>query len=98
MTAASVLEYVAEPRAFFARIKSLLASDGVLALKKRSDSPMTLTRTAVEPFIGGAVAVYSLGVLERLLRECELKIFRGALTDKEGGSVRLYIRMRTLRT
>ncbi|HOP18956.1 MAG TPA: methyltransferase domain-containing protein [Amphiplicatus sp.] len=90
VTAASVLEYVAEPRAFFARIKSLLASDGVLALETLY-SPMTLTRTAVEPFVGGAVAVYSLGVLERLLRECELKIFRGALTDKEGGSVRLYI-------
>lgn len=90
ITAASVLEHIDEPRAFFARIKGLLSADGVLAIETLY-APMTLTRTSVEPFVGGAAACYSLAVLERLLRECELKIFRGALTDKEGGSIRLYI-------
>jgi len=90
ITAASVLEYVDEPRAFFAGIKALLTDDGVFALETLY-APMTLTRTSVEPLIGGVCASYSLGVLERALRECGLKIFRGALTDKEGGSARLFI-------
>lgn len=90
ITATSILEYVDEPRPFFARIKSLLAEDGVLGLETLY-APMTLTRTAIEPFIGGVSACYSLGVLERVLRDCDLKIFRGALTDKDGGSLRLFI-------
>jgi hypothetical protein len=52
---------------------------------------MTLTRTAAEAFAGGVAAVYSISVLERILRACELKIFRGSLTEKEGGSIRLFI-------
>jgi hypothetical protein len=51
---------------------------------------MTLTRTSVETVFDGVGSIYSLGVLERLMRDCDLKIFRGALTDKEGGSVRLF--------
>ena len=89
ITASSVLEEIDEPRAFFARIKSLLTEDGVLALETRNLS-MVLTRTAGEAFVGVA-AVYSIAVLERILRDCELKIFRGALTEKEGGSIRLFI-------
>lgn len=90
ITAASVLEYVDAPRAFFSRIKALLSDDGVLALETLY-APMVLTHTGVEPLIAGATACYSLGVLERALREADLKIFRGALTDKEGGSLRLFI-------
>lgn len=90
ISAASVLELVDEPRAFFARVKSLLAGDGVFTLETLY-APMALTRTHVEAFIGGASAVYSLAVLERILRDCGLKIFRGALTDKDGGSIRLFI-------
>lgn len=90
ITAVSVLEASDEPRAFFECVKSLLSDDGVFALETLY-APLTLTRTCVEAFIGGASAVYSLAVLERLVRDCGLKVFRGALTDKEGGSVRLYI-------
>jgi SAM-dependent methyltransferase len=90
ITAASVLETVDEPRAFLARIKSLLAGDGVFALETLY-APMSLTRTSIEAFAGGAAAIYSLGSLERLIRDCGLKIFRGALTDKDGGSARLFI-------
>ncbi|MGF1545224.1 MAG: class I SAM-dependent methyltransferase [Parvularculaceae bacterium] len=89
VTAISVLEEVDEPRAFLARIKALLAPDGVLALETLY-APMTLTRTSVEAVMDGKAALYSLGALERLLRECDLKIFRGAVTDKNGGSVRLF--------
>jgi len=90
ITAVSILEEVEEPRPFFARIKSLLTDDGVLALETRY-APMTLTRTGADVFAGGITAIYSLGVIERLLRDCGLKAFRGAMTDKEGGSVRLFI-------
>ncbi len=90
ITASSVLEEINEPRAFFARIKSLLASDGVFAVETLY-SAMRLTRTATEAFAGGIAAVYSISVLERILRDCELKIFRGSLTEKDGGSIRLFI-------
>lgn len=90
VTASSLLEEIDEPRAFFARVKALLVDDGVLALETRY-LPMMLTRTAADAFAGGVSAVYSISVLERILRDCDLKIFRGALTEKEGGSIRLFI-------
>ena len=90
ITAISILEKIAEPRAFVAAVKRNLARDGVLVLETLY-APMALARTSIEAFTSGAQAVYSLGVLERLLRDCDLKIFRGALTDKEGGSIRLFI-------
>lgn len=90
ITAASVLEEIDEPRAFFARVKTLLVRDGVFALETLY-APITLTRTGVDAFAGGVAAVYSLAAIERALRDCELKIFRGALTDKDGGSIRLFI-------
>lgn len=89
VTAANVLEEIEQPRAFLRRVKALLAPDGVFALETIY-APMTLMRTGVEPIVAGASAVYSLGALERALRDSGLKIFRGALTDKEGGSIRLY--------
>jgi 2-polyprenyl-3-methyl-5-hydroxy-6-metoxy-1,4-benzoquinol methylase len=90
ITASSVLEEINEPRAFFARVKSLLTEDGVFALETLY-AAMTLTRTAADAFASGVNAVYSISVLERILRDCDLKIFRGSLTEKEGGSIRLFI-------
>ena len=90
ITAANVLEEIEEPRAFFARMKALLAPDGVIAIETLY-APMTLTRNAANVFASGLSGVYSLGVLERVIRDCALKIFRGALTDKDGGSIRLFI-------
>lgn len=90
ITAASVLEEINEPRAFFARIKALLTEDGVFAAETLY-AAMTLTRNAADAFSSGVAAVYSISVLERLLRDCDLKIFRGALTEKDGGSLRVFI-------
>lgn len=89
VTAANVLEEVDAPRTFLRRIKSLLSPDGVLALETIY-APMTLMRAGVEQVAGGVSAVYSLAALERALRDAGFKIFRGALTDKEGGSIRLF--------
>ncbi|MFN0023420.1 MAG: class I SAM-dependent methyltransferase [Parvularculaceae bacterium] len=90
ITAASTLEEVEEPRAFLARIKSLLTDDGVFCLETLY-APMALTHTAADIFASGVSAVYSLTVLERLIRDCDLKVFRGGLTEKDGGSIRLFI-------
>lgn len=90
ITASSVLEEVHEPRAFLARVKALLAADGVFALDTLY-APIALTGTAAESLAGGVAAVYSINVLERTLRDCDLKIFRGALNEKAGGSIRLFI-------
>lgn len=90
VTAASVLERLEEPRDFLARVKALLAADGVFVLETLY-APMTLTRTSIEAVAGGAVGIYALGVLERLIRDSGLKIFRGLLSDKNGGSLRLFI-------
>jgi 2-polyprenyl-3-methyl-5-hydroxy-6-metoxy-1,4-benzoquinol methylase len=90
VTAISVLEELDDPKAFLQGVKAALADDGV-AVVETLYAPVTLTRTQVETFLAGVSAVYSLAVLERLARECGLKIFRGALTDKEGGSIRLFL-------
>jgi len=90
ITAISILEKIEEPRSFFARMKALLASDGIIVLETLY-APMALARTGIDAFASGAQTIFSLGVLERMVRDCELKIFRGSLTDKEGGSIRLFI-------
>lgn len=90
ITCASVLETVDDPRAFLARIKALLSDDGVVVIETLY-APIAIAKASGEVLGAGARAVYSLGVLERLLRDCDLKIFRGALTDKSGGSIRLFL-------
>ena len=90
ITAVSLLEYIDDPRALALAVKSRLSDDGVFALETLY-SPMVLTRNCVEALQSGVSAVYSLSVLEWVLRESGLKIFKGALTGKEGGSIRLFI-------
>lgn len=90
ITAISVLEHADYPSAILERVKSLLAYDGVFALETLY-SPMVLTRNGVDALQSGVTAIYSLSVLEWLLREAGLKIFKGALTNKENGSIRLFI-------
>jgi len=90
ITAVSVIEHLDDPRAMIARVKALLTDDGVFVLETLY-APMILTRNAVDAFQSGVATLYSLSVLEWMLREAGLKIFRGSLTEKQGGSVRLYI-------
>ncbi len=90
ITAVSVFEHVDEPRAMIDAVKARLSEDGVFALETLY-SPMVLTRNGVEALQSGISAAYSLSVLEWIMREAGLKIFKGALTSKEGGSIRLFI-------
>ncbi|MEM9014267.1 MAG: class I SAM-dependent methyltransferase [Pseudomonadota bacterium] len=90
ITAVSVLERMDDPRPMIAKVKSLLAEDGVFALETLY-APVTLTRNALDTLQAGVTALYSLSVLEWLLRDAGLKAFKGVLTEKNGGSIRLYI-------
>ncbi len=89
ITAVNVLETFPDPKAALSRMTSLLADDGVVVLETLY-APMTLTRTNVEPLINGCASLFTLSAIERLCRDAKLKIFRGMLTDKAGGSVRLF--------
>lgn len=90
ITAISVLEQIDDPRGFLKAVKQRLTGDGVFVLETLY-SPSVLARNAVDVLQAGVAAVYSLAVLEWLLREAELKIVKGALTSKEGGSIRLFV-------
>ncbi|MEM8772484.1 MAG: class I SAM-dependent methyltransferase [Pseudomonadota bacterium] len=90
ITVASTFEYVNDPRKFLAAVKARLSADGVFALETLY-SPMVLTRNAIDVFQTGVTALYSLSVLEWLIRSEGMKVVKGALTAKEGGSIRLFI-------
>ena len=90
ITAISVLEFVNDPRKLLAAVKARLVPDGVFVLETLY-SPLVLTRNAVESLQSGVSAVYSMSVLEWLIRDAGMKVFKGALTSKEGGSIRLFI-------
>ncbi len=90
ISAVSVLEHCDDPRALLSAIKSRLTDDGVFALETLY-SPLVLTHNCIDVLQVGVAAVYSLSVIEWLVREAGLKVFKGALTSKEGGSIRLFI-------
>ncbi|MFQ5563933.1 MAG: methyltransferase domain-containing protein [Parvularculaceae bacterium] len=90
ITAISVLEELDDPKSFFESVKELLVDDGVLVVETLY-APVALTRNAIESLHPGISAAFSLAVIERIVRDADLKIFRGALTEKEGGSIRLFI-------
>lgn len=90
ITAISVFEHIDDPRALIAAVKERLTEDGVFVLETLY-SPLVLTRNSVESLQVGVSAVYSLSVLEWLIRDAGMKVFKGALTSKEGGSIRLFI-------
>lgn len=90
ITAVSLLEHLDDPKKVFASVKSLLSDNGVFVLETLY-APLVLTRTCVETLQSGVSAVYSLSVLEWMLRDAGLKVFKGSLTGKEGGSIRLFV-------
>ena len=90
ITAISIFEFSDEPSAILDKIKSLLSDDGVIVLETLY-APMVLTGNSVESLQAGVAATYSLSTLEWLVREAGLKIFKGLVTNKEGGSIRLFI-------
>ncbi|WDI30067.1 class I SAM-dependent methyltransferase [Hyphococcus flavus] len=90
ITAVSVFEHIDDPKSLLKRVKSLLTNDGVFVLETVY-APVALTRTCVETLQANISAVYSLSVIEWMLRDAGLKAFKGSITGKEGGSIRLFI-------
>lgn len=90
ITAASVFEHIDNPRAFLEAVKSRLSDDGVFAMETLY-APTILSRNSIDVFQAGVSAVFSLSVLEWLVRSTDMKIVKGALSAKEGGSIRLFI-------
>ena len=90
ITAASLLEHVDDPSELLNAVKERLSPDGVFALETLY-APTILSRNAIDVFQAGVSAVYSLSVLEWLVRSAGMKIVKGALSAKEGGSIRLFI-------
>lgn len=90
ISAASVLEHIDDPRVFFEAVRNRLTGDGVFALETLY-APTILSRNAIDVFQAGVSAVYSLSGIEWLIRETDMKIVKGALSPKEGGSIRLFI-------
>lgn len=89
VTAISVLEYCDQPKAMIEAVRDRLTRDGVFVIETLY-SPVILTRNAVEAMQSGISAMYSLAVLEWMLRDAGFKVFKGAITGKAGGSIRLF--------
>ena len=90
ITAISTFEYINEPAAFLSAVKDRLVADGVFVLETLY-SPIVLTQNVIDTFQQGVSAVYSIGVLEWLVRSADMKVVKGTLTPKDGGSIRLFI-------
>ena len=89
VTAVSVLEYCDQPKELISAIRDRMTDDGVFVVETLY-SPVILTRNAVEAMQSGISAMYSLAVLEWMLRDAGFKVFKGAITGKAGGSIRLF--------
>lgn len=90
ITCISTLEYVENPASLFEAVKKRLVNDGVFVLETLY-APMIITSNNFEALTTEVTGLYSINVLEQLLRKSDLKIFRGTLTSKDGGSIRLFI-------
>ncbi len=90
ITCISTLEYLDDPTTLLKAVKKRLTNDGVLVLETLY-APMIMTSNNFEALTPQLKSLYSIIVLEHLVRSVGLKIFRGTLTSKEGGSIRLFI-------
>ncbi|MEE9330502.1 MAG: class I SAM-dependent methyltransferase [Parvularculaceae bacterium] len=90
ITAISVFQEIEDPSAFFGGIKDLLADDGVCVLETPYAS-LGLVRNAVGMFHNSALTIHTLTTIERLARLNGLKIVRGAMTETDGGALRLFL-------
>jgi len=90
ITCISTFETINDPSLLLDAVKERLVNDGVFVLETLY-APMLMANNNIEALTSNITALYSLGVIEQLVREKGLKIFRGALTNKEGGSIRLFI-------
>lgn len=90
ITAISVLGQQQDPNEFLQNIRPLLAKDGVLIIETPYLS-LALMRNNISGFNEEAQALYTLSSLEQLASKAGLKIIRGAMSETDGGSLRLFL-------
>ncbi len=90
ITAISVLGEQQEPGKFLTSIKDLLADDGV-AVVETPYASLALMRNNIGIFHENVQAVYTLTTLEAEARKAGLKIVRGAMSETDGGSLRIFL-------
>lgn len=90
ITAISVLGEQQDPNSFMQAMKNLLTDDGVIVLET-TYAALALMRNNVGAFHAQAQGVYTLAILENLVRQANLKIVRGCMSETEGGALRLFL-------
>jgi hypothetical protein len=81
---------VTEPRKFANAIRKNLSEKGVWVLQM-TDLTSMLKVNAYDNICHEHIAYYSLKLLQKLLKECELDIFDVSYNDVNGWSIRVYI-------
>jgi SAM-dependent methyltransferase len=79
-----------DPRGFARAVAELLAPDGVWILEVAYLSTM-LENDSYDTICHEHLEYYSLAVIERIARDAGLRVFRIALNDINGGSIRCYM-------
>lgn len=79
-----------DPVAFAKAIADVLATDGVWVIEL-AYLPTMLDNDSYDTICHEHLEYYSLAVLERIAREANLRIFRVALNDINGGSIRCWL-------
>ncbi len=79
-----------DPVAFALAVKRLLSEDGVWVVEM-SYLPMMLAQNSFDTICHEHLEYYSLAVLENIARRAGLRVFKAAINDINGGSLRLYL-------
>lgn len=79
-----------DPVAFARAVGALLKQDGVWVLEM-SYLPLMLAKNAFDTVCHEHLEYYSLDVLEHIMRQAGLKIFKASLNEINGGSIRCYV-------
>ncbi|MCI5046216.1 MAG: class I SAM-dependent methyltransferase [Aquisalinus sp.] len=90
ITAISVLGEQTAPGAFLIALRDQLADDGI-AIIETTYASLALMRNHVDAFHHDAETIFTLTNLEAEARKAGLKIVRGAMTETNGGSIRLFL-------
>lgn len=89
ITSIAMLYDLEDPVAFVRGVRDVLAADGVWIFEM-SYMPTMLAMNSYDTICHEHLEYYSLAVLEFILAQAEMKIFRVALNDINGGSIRCY--------
>lgn len=90
VTSIAMFYDIEEPVEFASEVKKLLADDGVWILEM-SYLPLMLLQNSFDTICHEHLEYYSLAVLETILSRANLRIFKVAVTDINGGSLRCFV-------